>query len=176
MILQAIVTLLCFLVGATDDSERLRASAPSYLTVDDAAEHLIAARIAARITGEDANTLLAIAWHESNYRAHYVQPEPAGYVGSVWHATRVSCGVMTPYPIASCPSRTLVEEYIDGAAHLHEWRARVGAHALLGYAGLAGACARGPYVVQRRGVDVDLCTFEGEMLGRARVIRGNAGS
>lgn len=162
--LTVIVWILAALVGPNDASERLRLSAPTYLDEERAVVHLWSARVAAVVAHEDASDLLAIAWHESRYTSNVVTVEPGN---------RVSCGVMTPAPHAPpCVDRPLVEQYLEGALHLHEWREQLGGNAMLGYAGLAGACARGPYVVTRRGVDVDLCGFQPEMQWRARLIRG----
>lgn len=159
--LEILATLLSFL-ASTADVEQLRATAPKYLTTETAREHLGRARAADMMTGEDASVLLAIGWHESNYIQGYVQPEPGN---------RVSCGVMTPYPIKGpCPTRTLAEEYLDGARHLAEWRHLVPGAPILGYAGLAGACSQGPYI--KRGIN--LCGFEGEMLERAAWIRARS--
>jgi hypothetical protein len=113
------------------DVEALRASAPSYLTTDTARDHLAAARLAALLEHEDASTLLAVAWHESRYTSNVATREP----GARW-----SCGVMTPVPHAEpCVDRSLLEQYLEGAAHLHEWRALLGDRALEGYCGGVGS-------------------------------------
>lgn len=168
--LQILVTIIAFVVGPTVDSERLRATAPSYLTSESAVEHLWSARVAAAaVSGEDAPILLAIAWHESRY--NWRAPSATGAVSSE-PGGLVSCGVMTPRPHAPpCEVRPLVLQYLDGALHLHEWRGHV-RHAVLGYAGLAGACDVGPVTRVRDGRTVDLCDYERDMLARAASIGG----
>ncbi len=107
--------VLCAAFCATPaEADALRATAPAYLTVESAAEHIRAAREAALVTGTDPALLLAIAWHESRYDPRVVTREPGH---------RVSCGVMTPVPKRGCRGDELTLEggYLAGARHLREW-------------------------------------------------------
>lgn len=139
--------------------------APEYLTIDKATEHAAAAEIAGGVTHENPALLLAIAWHESNYTSNYVQPESDDPDTG---APRWSCGVMTPAPQTTpCASRSLVDQYIDGARHLALWRERWHAYAIDAYAGgnwLADGCSRGRPVMHK---GRNLCTFHREMETRA---------
>ena len=145
----AIVTTLLALLVSDDDADALRSTAPTYLTVDTAREHLVAARLAAVATGTDADLLLSIAWHESRYQHDAVSQEAGG---------RVSCGIMTPTPVARCPrGQTILGGYMAGAQHLRSWYDATGHQraALLGFAGGYRAirrCAQGPMYI-RPGVD-----------------------
>lgn len=124
-----LLALVLSLLASPDDVARLRASAPTYLTLESAREHLGAARAAALVYAIDATLLLSIAHHESRYQHDEVTAERGG---------RVSCGVMTPEPVARCGASTMLEGYLAGAEHLRRWldacrgRRRC---ALTGYAG-----------------------------------------
>jgi hypothetical protein len=141
--------VLCALFCASPaEAEALRATAPTYLTAESAAAHVFHARVAAALTGTDPALLLAIAWHESNYRVDYVQREPGGEAHDTHRRLRVrySCGVMTPTPNERCRPEDLVigGGYLTGARHLREWmdlRPRGLYGALVGVAG-AGWRAR----------------------------------
>lgn len=103
--------------------------------------HFVVAFIAACLTGTDPTLLLTIAWHESRWTSNVVSPEPG---------KRVSCGAMTPMPVARCRDAPLLEQYLSGARHLRTWMdVCEGAMpcALRGYAGgfsLIYLCAREP--------------------------------
>jgi hypothetical protein len=130
--------IVAFLTTLVPDhsANGLASTAPSYLTRDQAREHLGAAVVAAAVTNTDLPILLSIAWHESRYKHDVVTPEPGG---------RFSCGVMTPEPIrdhkaCSLARSSLVESYLAGARHLKVWLRSCGGHygcALRGYAGAA---------------------------------------
>jgi hypothetical protein len=137
------------------DAEALHRFAPGDVTVDDAYEHVWAARVAAARYGVDETEILAIAWHESRFTDGVVAKEPGG---------RVSCGALTPYPTKSCTKKTLLAQYLDGTRHWAvDWRLARGVRgereALLGFAGgyrLIRACRVGP--VLRHGTSGDdLC-------------------
>lgn len=158
-----IAVVIAFLTAVADPTtDDLAAgaarTAPAYLTPDTALEHATAAATAARVYRVDAALLLSIAWHESRYSVAAVGPEARG----------VSCGVMTPEPVARCPRATMLGGYLAGAAHLRTWLdATHDEHtALLGYAGgyaLIAACARGE--------KLHGCTTPAVFVGRARAIR-----
>lgn len=118
--------------------EHLRLLFPAYLTTTSASENLLAARVAALLTGEDPSVLLSIAFHESNFVPTTRTPEPGN---------RVSCGVLTPVPQGRCSrwELTLLGGYESGAQHLALWRKYYkGRSVLLAYAGggvLARSCA-----------------------------------
>jgi hypothetical protein len=148
------------------DVEAFRRTTPEPLDFDAATEHLGSARLAAFIVGVDADLVLSIAAHESRYRADAVGPEPGG---------RVSCGVMTPEPVARCPHQTVLEGYLVGARHLRAWirATRDLRTALLGYAGgfaMIRACARGP-VLRATGRHDDLCATPRVFMWRRDLIR-----
>lgn len=148
------------------DAEALRQTDPTDLTLPLAAEHLTAARVAAREFKVDPNLLLAIAWHESRYTIARTA-EPGGLV---------SCGVMTPEPMPTCSSSSIEAGYRAGAKHLRAWldACHNRTHcALIGYAGgykLLGECAKSPVIVIRVGHKIDLCRTDEVFLGRARWI------
>jgi hypothetical protein len=149
------------------DVEALRRTASEPVSAQAAADHLTAARAAAERYGVDANLLLAIADHESRY-TDATTPEVGG---------RVSCGAMTPTPIARCAHDGILVDYLRGAEHLAGWIAAARGDlrgALLGYAGgyvLLRACAEGPVLRDRPGGQVDLCSTPDVFLRRARWIR-----
>lgn len=125
-----VVAIIAALAGPSQESDRLADLPDTHLTREAAVEHLWSARAAALLTGESAEILLSVAWHETRFTPDYVQPEPGN---------RVSCGVLTPEPIARCPGPTpLVDQYLDGARHLATWRRILGDRALEGYAGGSG--------------------------------------
>ena len=130
-----IVVLISTLLGlmtevSAHDADALRSTAPDYLTVETAAQHLGAARVAGLVTGTDPTLLLSIAWHESRYDHRARTAEPGG---------KISCGVMTPVPMtpSACRDTSLVASYVLGAQHLRGWlSASQDLHtALIGYAG-----------------------------------------
>lgn len=153
------------------DVEALRQSAPYYLTTETAEVHLVSARVAARRYRLDPDLLLSIAHHESRYVVDTVTPEIGG---------KVSCGVMTPYPVdkGTCPSEEskLQDGYMAGAAHLRGWFDACKDNrycALLGYAGgfaLIFACNRGP-VFRFKDHGDNLCNTPGVFMTRRNYIR-----
>jgi hypothetical protein len=163
-----IIAFIAALFTPDADADALRATAPDDLTIETARLHLANARIAAATSHVDADLLLSIAWHESRYVVAARTAEPLG---------KTSCGVMTPVPKATCTTPTMLEGYLEGAAHLREWleAAHGNEHvALLGYAGgyrMINACAEGPVMVVRNNQDVDLCTVASIFQWRARLIR-----
>lgn len=134
-----------------EDAEGLHRFAPNEVTVADAYEHVWSARVAAATYGVDADLLLAISWHESRYKVTARSPESGG---------RVSCGVMQPTPVASCPVASMLDGYLAGAEHLRGWIVAMHGNehaALVGYAGgyrLLAACAQGPVLIRPA---VDAC-------------------
>lgn len=108
-----------------------------HLTVEKAADHVRAARQAAALTGTDPSVLLAVAAHESGYKADEVTREPPRRL------RRVSCGVMTPVPKHGCEPWELTVDggYYAGAEHLAEYLEREGnlRRALVAYAGGHGS-------------------------------------
>ena len=163
----SLALLLSFFVS-TSDADALRQTDPADLTIETARVHLAAARVAAAAENVDVDLLLSIAWHESHYDATMRTAEPG---------QKTSCGVMTPIPKASCATPSLVDGYLEGAAHLRTWLEAAHGNtrtALLGYAGgyrMIKACAEGPVTATRKGHDVDLCDIAEIFLGRARTIR-----
>jgi hypothetical protein len=161
-----LITLLAVLFTPSTDADALRRTAPSYLTPSSASDNLDAARIAGALVNVDPDLLLSIAWHESRYEPQAVGREPGG---------RVSCGPMTPEPVARCTAKPMLAGYVAGARHLRDW---IGATpdihtALLGYAGgfsMIRACARGP-VLRPRGAHDDLCMTPEVFLWRRDWIR-----
>ena len=155
-LLAILLSLLCSPAAA----DRLRLTAPDYLSPELARTHLVSAAAAGVLTGQDPSTLLAIAYHESRYTMA-TTPESGG---------RVSCGVMTPEPVSACQRSTLAGSYLAGARHLREWATAARGDmriALTGYAGgwvLIRACAvdRG-----RQG-----CAHYAHIAARASAIRG----
>lgn len=151
------------------DAEGLHHFAPAYVTVDDAREHVWAARVAAATYGVDADMVLAIGFHESRFTTNVVAKEAGG---------RVSCGAMTPYPTKTCVTKTLLGQYLDGTRHWAvDWGnagdVRNAREVLLGYAGghrLIRACRRGPVLRHKTWGD-DICRTP-EVFGaiRARIV------
>lgn len=151
---------------SVDDATALTKTDPANLTVESAKEHLAAARIAAARYRVDAPLLLSISWHESRYKADAVSKEIGGLV---------SCGPMTPVPMARCEKKHIVDGYLDGAAHLREWIDTSSSLrlALMGYAGgykLIDACNKGP-VIRKNGRHDDLCKTPDVFLWRRNWIR-----
>lgn len=153
------------LIVPTTDAEALQRIAPEPISLELARDNIAAARIAAFVVFPDhptlmmADDLLAIARRESHFQPTAKTTETGG---------RVSCGPMTPTPIASCAPASIVDGYIAGAIHLREWvdgtRSRYGgpqySRAMLGFAGgfaLIRRCDRGAVIVDRKGVKIDLC-------------------
>lgn len=118
MLLALISTLLGLATTVSDsDADALRSTAPTYLTLETARQHVAAARVAALVTGTDSHLLLSIAWHESRYDITAKTNEPGG---------KISCGVMTPEPMHPAQARKtcdqpLVTSYLLGAQHLSTW-------------------------------------------------------
>lgn len=135
------IALWIALQSTPAEAAALRSTAPEYLTLAAAAEHLGNARAAASMYRVDPATLLSIAWHESRYDVRQVTAEPG---------RRVSCGVMTPAPQRRCSAAelTLLGGYMAGAEHLRVWLDVCDGSetcALTGYAGgywLIGVCRR----------------------------------
>lgn len=100
--------------STSTEAQALQETAPAYLTLASAAQHLGAARIAGAQYGVDPGVLLSVAYHESRFVVDLRTPESGG---------RVSCGVMTPTPQARCDRAelTLLGGYLAGAAHLRTW-------------------------------------------------------
>ena len=148
--------LLAFVTPTSDaDAEALQRFAPKYITIEDAREHLWAARVAATIYDVDMDMILAISWHESRFQSGAVGPE---------RGKRVSCGVMQPFPTKKCVEKTLLAQYIDGTRHwAMDWKragdVRNNREAILGYAGGYAAirrCRMGPVLRYKTHGD-DLC-------------------
>jgi soluble lytic murein transglycosylase-like protein len=106
------------------------------LTIEQASEHIAAARVAGALTGTDPSVLLAIAWHESRFQPRTITREPGH---------RVSCGVMTPDPKRHCEPEELTVQggYLAGARHLRRYldSERDLTRALVAYAGGHGSVA-----------------------------------
>jgi len=152
-----LLTLWFLITTSPQDVESLRASAPSYLTVDDARTHLACARAAGAVHHLDASVLLAIAYRESRYTPGTRGPEVRG---------KHACGLMQPrMHNTPCPRQTVLDGYQEGAEHLREWAdtQTCGGDlrcAVLGYSGgysLLRGCQAGPVVVDRGGRPMDLC-------------------
>lgn len=127
------------------DADAVRQTAPTYLTVESAREHIAAATIAGVATGIDPDVLLSIAWHESRYDYTVKTREPGSRCTLQSGHLCYSCGVMTPepWPLGDECSRAMssaVEGYLAGAQHLRGWmqacRGSLGC-ALRGYGGNA---------------------------------------
>lgn len=122
--------LLISLFSPLSDSQvaAFRATAPDYLTIETARDHLDVARATGFLYRVAPSVLLSIAHHESRYVPTTVTPEPG---------QRVSCGVMTPVPQSRCSALELsvLWGYDAGAAHLALWRAFYPGRELLAYAG-----------------------------------------
>jgi hypothetical protein len=159
--LNFVLSLLVWIVGPSDDSEKLRATAPAYLTVSSAVNHLWAARIIGALTETDPAVLLAIGWHESRYVVNAVTREPGGVAFDTGRVVpvRYSCGVMTPTPNERCTAEdlTLIGGYLAGARHLRMWL-DIRRHLWLAVRSYAGAGERAE-------------RFATEMIGRAGMIR-----
>jgi soluble lytic murein transglycosylase-like protein len=169
-----IETLLALWLGAADPSaaqvEALRAAVPeAAATHESMREHVGAARLAGQLYGVDPYKLLAIAWHESGFKAKTVTHEPRH---------RVSCGPMTPVPKRHCTvdELTVMGGYLAGAEHYRTWLDACGGSeycADLAYAGgkvSVATCRRGrrvraPYTHH------DVCAYHQDLSRRASVIR-----
>jgi hypothetical protein len=115
------------------DAEGLHRFAPQDVTVEQAREHVWAARVAAATYDLDPDELLSVSWHESRFVPNVVSHEPSG---------RVSCGVMTPVPQQPpCPIEPLVGQYLAGAGHLREWYDAARGNRWAALVGLAGGYA-----------------------------------
>jgi soluble lytic murein transglycosylase-like protein len=164
-----LLAILAGLFTATPEGDALRSTDPTDLTAESATEHLANARIAAAEFNVDPALLLSIAYHESRYDQSARTAEPGN---------KVSCGVMTPVPGATCTNGSLLEGYRAGAAHLREWIDAMHGNerqALLGYAGgyaLIKACAEGPVMKMRKGGHSDdICLTPDVFWYRARWIK-----
>jgi len=150
MLLDLLVRIMTLFV-LTEDAEALQRTAPEPITIEAARANIAAARIAGAIYRLDADLLLSIAAHESRYQVDATTPERGG---------KVSCGVMTPKPLARCPvGQTLLDGYLAGAAHIrNDWLTAMHGNELLALQGVAGggvlinACKLGPVWI-RPGVD-----------------------
>ena len=143
------------------DVEGLQTYAPSHLTLEQAADHFYAARLASVIHHQDVYMILAIAEHESNFQQRAITKEVGG---------KVSCGVLTPIPTHSqeeCDRQTssLLAGYLTGAEHVHVWGhagdVRSATEALRGVGGgyiLIRACREGP-VLRKKPPHDDLCNI-----------------
>lgn len=128
-----LVSVLVWL-ASPEDVERLRASAPRYLTETTARHHLGSARLAAYAYDVPEELLLSVGHHESRYQVGEITPETG---------RKFSCGVMTPVPTRSrgtCRRATssAADGYLHGAEHLRGWIAACRGSAwcaLTGYAG-----------------------------------------
>lgn len=141
---------------STGPADGLRSTAPDYLTLESAQEHLFAASVAAVAFDLDRDMLLSIAAHESNYEhgAKSISIEAGG---------KISCGTMTPIPTydrKACHAMAAspLAGYMAGARHLRDWFDACRGHQVCAYTGYAGgwrairACATGPVWI-RPGVD-----------------------
>ncbi len=159
---ELLLAVLTWLV-TPNDADALRRTAPSYLDAESAARHLAGARAAGAVYGLDPDLLLAVAWRESRYQSDEKTPESGG---------RVSCGVMTPTPIARCPPQSLLQGYLAGAEHMRMWATASPTMRIaeLGYAGgyrLIRRCQDGPLIQVRGSLRRDLCKIPD--VSRARV-------
>jgi hypothetical protein len=164
-----IITLITLLLASPGDATALCKTAPSYLTIETASTHLVAARIAAATYAVDVDLLLSTAYYESRYTVNVVGPTVRG---------KVACGVMQPTMEMKCAEApTLLNGYLEGAKHYRDWYDACRGNercAILGYGGgyaLIKKCAEGPLNVERRGKTFDLCTLPDVRLGRARWIK-----
>jgi hypothetical protein len=114
-----IETLLSLWLRSADPSaaqvEAMRATIPAAAASPDVlSEHIRSAQLAGEIYNIDPYKLLAIAWHESGFRAKTVTHEPR---------RRVSCGAMTPVPKKHCTAGelTVLGGYLEGAKHYRAW-------------------------------------------------------
>lgn len=145
------ILLAIFTPTSDADAEALHRFAPHEVTIADARAHVWAARVAATAYGMDADLLLAIAWHESRYEVNARGSESGG---------RVSCGVMQPTPVVTCPAANMLDGYLEGAKHLRGWIVAMHSDehaALVGYAGgyrLLTACTQGSVFIRSA---VDAC-------------------
>jgi hypothetical protein len=163
------VLLAIFTSTSDADAEGLHRFDPNEVTVDQARDHVWAARVAATYYNVDVDMVLAIGWHESRFTDSVVAVEPGG---------RVSCGAMTPYPTRTCKKKTLLEQYFDGTKHWAvDWRragdVRNEREVLLGYAGgyhLIRACRQGP-VLRHETEGDDLCKTPEVFMGIRNRIR-----
>jgi hypothetical protein len=167
-----ILAFWLLLFPAPSDVENLRASAPAYLTIDAARDHLTAAQAAAVFYDLAPELLLAIAYRESRYTSLVRGPEVRG---------KHACGLMQPLmSTGRCPTQDLLWGYLEGAKHLRTWLATKTCRsdircAMLGYSGgykLLKACAAGQVLVERTGRLRDICTIPEITFARARLIRG----
>jgi soluble lytic murein transglycosylase-like protein len=164
--IQVIFAIITAFGPRTDELARgAQRTAPTYLTAYTAPEHAFAAVIAGKIYDVEPALLLSIAWHESRYEIAAVTPE-------IGH--KVSCGAMTPEPIARCPAPSLLGGYLAGARHLRGWLDAEHGNlrlALLGYAG-------GGYLIRfcRDGGEAKGCRTPEVFLARAAwIVRAGVG-
>lgn len=112
--LDFLLAIAIALLADNDDVAALRDSAPAYLTLDTAREHIGAARMAADRYGVDVNLVLSIAYFESRY-----QPTAFGRE----HHGLFSCGLMGVGPVQACDQAelTIIDGYLAGARTLRNW-------------------------------------------------------
>lgn len=123
------LAILLSLIVTTAEAEGLRATAPRDLTIEEATEHLTAARAVAQAFNIDETILLAIAYRESRYTL--------GLPGRPING-RMACGVMQVIvKLGRCAPQSHEDEYTAGALELTQWmKAQPDIErALLGYAG-----------------------------------------
>lgn len=119
-----------FVDDAHADAFLKTAPTSQYMTSRDIArDHIAVAFAVGLVTNTRPTQLLALAYFESDYKINAVTIEEAG---------KVSCGTMTPEPMARCTPTDLVSNYLVGARHLRGWLdsyPRDERTALLGYGG-----------------------------------------
>lgn len=157
--------ILAWLLAAPppEDAAALQRAYPRDLTLEQASEHLAAARAAGLLFDVRPELLLGIAQHESRFQPRTVTREPGH---------RVSCGVMTPTPQRRCSREelTVVGGYLAGAKHYRMYLDRWAGDersALIAYAGgsvSVRACRAG--LGQRQ-----VCAVAGEFRSRAKKIK-----
>ena len=162
-----VIFAIWLLLPSSAQSQHLAAADLADLTVETAQDNLTAARFAAERYRVDPYLVLFLAWHESRFHSNNVTPEPRGLV---------SCGVMTPVPMAACEPASLYEQYAAGARHVAGWFAACHGRARCALRGVAGgyrllrACERGP-VWRRHGRREDLCAVDSALLYGAERLR-----
>lgn len=164
--IRLLVALLSVLGGPSAElADGARRAAPSYLTEPSALANAGAAVFAGTVYDVDPALLLSIAWHESRYAINAVTLEVGG---------KVSCGVMTPVPQASCPVPSMLGGYLAGAAHVRTWIDAARGNVRLALVGVAGGyhlisfCAAGG---EHRG-----CHVADVFLERAALIKARRGT
>lgn len=147
-----LITFIVSLFVTDGDARALQRTAPELITIAAARDNYASAQIASVVYDVDTTLVLAIAMHESHLQPNAIGPE-SGH--------RVSCGPMTPMPVASCVDESMLAGYLAGAKHLRGWIDAMHGDeraALIGYAGgyrLIAACSHGQVII-RPGVDACL--------------------